>query len=120
MSEAKSAVGISDAPTRGVLLVFVGLMVTELLASLDSTVFTTALPTIVGQLHGVDQQQWVLTAYLLTSTIALPIYGKIGDLIGRKGLFLAAIGIFVVGSIVSGFASCRPGAAAATWASSAQ
>ena len=104
MSEAKSAVGISDAPTRGVLLVFVGLMVTELLASLDSTVFTTALPTIVGQLHGVDQQQWVLTAYLLTSTIALPIYGKIGDLIGRKGLFLAAIGIFVVGSIVSGFA----------------
>src|SRR6266566_9522475 len=78
-------------------------MVTELLASLDSTVFTTALPTIVGQLHGVDQQQWVLTAYLLTSTIALPIYGKIGDLIGRKGLFLAAIGIFVVGSIISGF-----------------
>src|SRR5712691_11773567 len=104
MSEAKSAVGISDAPTRGVLLVFAGLMVTELLASLDSTVFTTALPTIVGQLHGVDQQQWVLTAYLLTSTIVLPIYGKIGDLIGRKGLFLAAIGIFVVGSIVSGFA----------------
>ncbi len=80
-------------------------MVTELLASLDQTVFTTALPTIVGQLHGVDQQQWVLTAYLLTSTITLPIYGKIGDLIGRKGPFLAAIGIFVVGSIVSGFAA---------------
>ena len=93
MSEAKLAVRTPDAPTRGVLLVFVGLMVTELLASLDSTIFTTALPTIVGQLHGVDQQQWVLTAYLLTSTIALPIYGKIGDLIGRKGLFLAAIGI---------------------------
>jgi MFS family permease len=95
---------LGDHGDQGVLLVFVGLMVTELLASLDSTVFTTALPTIVGQLHGVDQQQCVLTAYLLTSTIALPIYGKIGDLIGRKGLFLAAIGIFVAGSIVSGFA----------------
>lgn len=87
------------------MLVFIGLMVTELLASLDQTIFTTALPTIVGQLHGVDQQQWVLTAYLLTSTVCLPIYGKLGDLIGRKHLFLVAIGIFVVGSIFSGFAS---------------
>jgi len=105
VSEANSATGLPGAPKKTVLLVFVGLMVTELLASLDQTVFTTALPTIVGQLHGVDQQQWVLTAYLLTSTITLPIYGKIGDLIGRKGPFLAAIGIFVVGSIVSGFAA---------------
>jgi EmrB/QacA subfamily drug resistance transporter len=86
------------------MLVFVGLTIAELLASLDSTIFTTALPTIVGQLHGVDQQLWVLTAYLLTSTISLPIYGKIGDLIGRKAPFLAAIALFVVGSIISGFA----------------
>jgi EmrB/QacA subfamily drug resistance transporter len=86
------------------MFVFVGLTIAELLASLDSTIFTTALPTIVGQLHGVDQQLWVLTAYLLTSTISLPIYGKIGDLIGRKAPFLAAIGLFVVGSIISGFA----------------
>src|SRR6266481_560637 len=90
---------------KRVLLVFIGLMVTELLASLDSTIFTTALPTIVGELHGVDQQQWVLTAYLLTSTIVLPIYGKVGYLIGRKGLFLAAIALFFVGSTVSGFAN---------------
>ena len=58
------------------MLVFVGLMGTELLASLDSTVFTTTLPTIVGQLQGVDQRQRVLTTYLLTSTIALPIYDQ--------------------------------------------
>ena len=70
--------------TKRVRLVFVGLMITELLASLDSTIFTTALPTVVGQLHGVDDQLWVLTAYLLTSTISLPVYGKVGDLIGRK------------------------------------
>jgi len=93
-------------PTKGVLLVFVGLMITELLASLDQTTFTTALPTIAGQLRGVDQQLWVLTAYLLTSTVSLPIYGWIGkDLIGRrKAPFLAAIRLFVVGSIISGFA----------------
>ena len=103
-----SSTAATNAPgglsTTRVMLVFAGLMVTELLASLDSTVFTTTLPTIVGQLHSVDQQQWVLTAYLLTSTITLPIYGKIGDLIGRKGPFLTAIGIFVVGSTISGFA----------------
>ena len=90
--------------TRKTMLLFVGLMITELLASLDSTIFTTALSTIVGQIHGVDQQLWVLTAYLLTSTIALPVYGKIGDLIGRKRPFLIAIILFVVGSVISGFA----------------
>jgi len=89
---------------KAVLLVFIGLMVTELLSSLNETIFATALPTIVGQLHVVDQMQWVMTAYLLTSTIALPVYGKMGDLIGRKGLFLGAIAIFIVGSTLGGFA----------------
>ncbi len=88
---------------KAVLLVFIGLMVTELLSSLNETIFATALPTIVGQLHVVDQMQWVMTAYLLTSTIALPVYGKMGDLIGRKGLFLGAIAIFIVGSTLGGF-----------------
>ncbi len=90
--------------SRGALLVFIGLIVTELLAGLDQTIFTTALPTIVGQLHGMDLQQWVLLAYLLTSTLVLPIYGKLGDLMGRRDLFLIAIGIFVAGSVLSGFA----------------
>jgi EmrB/QacA subfamily drug resistance transporter len=102
----KSAAQIeSDAATkRHVLLIFAGLMVTMLLASLDQTIFGTALPTIVGQLHGVDQQLWVTTAYILASTIMLPVYGKLGDLIGRKGLFIGAIAIFIVGSIVGGLA----------------
>jgi EmrB/QacA subfamily drug resistance transporter len=90
---------------RQVLLVFAGLMVTMLLASLDQTIFSTALPTIVGQLHGVDQMLWVTTAYILASTIMLPVYGKLGDLIGRKGLFIGAIAIFIVGSIVGGMAT---------------
>jgi EmrB/QacA subfamily drug resistance transporter len=92
------------ANKRHILLVFAGLMVTMLLASLDQTIFSTALPTIVGDLHGVDQMLWVTTAYILASTIMLPVYGKLGDLIGRKGLFIGAIAIFIVGSIIGGMA----------------
>jgi EmrB/QacA subfamily drug resistance transporter len=90
------------ATKRSILLVFAGLMVTMLLASLDQTIFSTALPTIVGELHGVDHMIWVTTAYILASTIMLPVYGKLGDLIGRKGLFIAAIGLFIAGSVVGG------------------
>lgn len=69
---------------RNILLVFAGLMVTMLLASLDQMIFSTALPTIVGELNGVNHMLWVTTAYILASTIMLPIYGNLGDLIGRK------------------------------------
>jgi len=89
---------------RNILLVFAGLMVTMLLASLDQTIFSTALPTIVGELNGVDHMLWVTTAYILASTIMLPVYGKLGDLIGRKGLFIGAISVFILGSIVGGLA----------------
>lgn len=75
-----------------------------LLASLDQTIFSTALPTIAGELHGVDRQLWVTTAYILASTITLPVYGKFGDLIGRKGLFIGAISLFIVGSVIGGLA----------------
>jgi len=67
---------------RNILLVFAGLMVTMLLASLDQMIFSTALPTIVGELHGVNHMLWVTTTYILASTIMLPIYGKLGDLVG--------------------------------------
>jgi EmrB/QacA subfamily drug resistance transporter len=90
--------------TRNVLLVFAGLMVTMLLASLDQTIFSTALPTIVGDLHGVDEMSWVITVYILASTIMLPVYGKLGDLIGRKGIFIGAISVFIIGSIIGGWA----------------
>jgi EmrB/QacA subfamily drug resistance transporter len=80
------------------------LMLAIFLAALDQTIVATALPTIVGDLHGVNDLTWVTTAYLLTSTIGLPIYGKLGDLFGRKGLFVFAIVIFLVGSALSGLA----------------
>jgi EmrB/QacA subfamily drug resistance transporter len=93
----------SERPvTNNVVIIFVALMLAVFLAALDQTIVATALPTIVGDLHGVSQLTWVTTAYLLTSTIGLPIYGKLGDLFGRKGLFIFAIAIFLVGSILSG------------------
>ena len=88
--------------TNNVTVIFVALMLAVFLAALDQTIVATALPTIVGDLHGVSDLTWVTTAYLLTATIGLPIYGKLGDLFGRKGLFIFAIGIFLAGSILSG------------------
>src|SRR4051812_45492011 len=83
-------------------MVFVGLMLALLLAALEQMIVATALPKIVGELHGLDKMSWAITAYLLTSTIGLPIYGKLGDLYGRKGVFQFAIAVFVVGSLLAG------------------
>jgi len=77
-------------------------MVTMLLSSLDQMIFSTALPTIVGELNGVNHMLWVTTAYILAATVMLPIYGKLGDLVGRKGLFIGAIALFILGSIIGG------------------
>jgi EmrB/QacA subfamily drug resistance transporter len=89
---------------RGFGLVFAGLMTVMLLAALDQTIVATALPTIVGELHGVSHMAWVTTAYILAATVAMPVYGRVGDLIGRKTLFLSAISVFLVGSAVAGMA----------------
>lgn len=93
---------------RPVVLLFSTLMVVMLLASLSQTVLSAALPTIVGELHGVDQMMWVITAFMLASTIMMPIYGKISDLVGRKPILIAAISIFLVGSIIGGVAPDMP------------
>ncbi|MER5526317.1 MFS transporter [Streptomyces sp. NPDC002677] len=97
--------GPAPAPELGprrTRLVFCGLMLALLLAALDQMIVATALPRIVGELHGLDRMSWAITAYLLTSTIGLPVYGKLGDLIGRKSVFQFAILIFVVGSALAG------------------
>jgi EmrB/QacA subfamily drug resistance transporter len=104
LTDAEIDAGAAAATKRHILLVFAGLMVTMLLASLDQMIFSTALPTIVGELNGVNHMLWVTTAYILASTITLPVYGKLGDLIGRKGLFIIAISIFIVGSVIGGLA----------------
>src|SRR5258708_25452970 len=82
------------AEQRRVWIIFSGLMLTLLIASLDQTVVATALPTIVSDLGGLSQLSWVVTAYLLTSTVSTPLWGKLGDLYGRKRLFQGAIVLF--------------------------
>src|ERR1700712_5507802 len=99
---APTATAAAPTSRRNILLVFAGLMVTMLLASLDQTIFSTALPTIVGELNGVNHMLWVTTAYLLASTIMPPVYGKLGNLIGRKGFFIGSISLFIVGSVIGG------------------
>jgi EmrB/QacA subfamily drug resistance transporter len=92
----------SDAERRRLMVVFGALMLAMLIAALDQTIVSTALPTIVGDLGGLTQLSWVVTAYILTSTISTPLYGKIGDLYGRKRIFQGAIVIFLVGSMLCG------------------
>ncbi len=83
-------------------LLMSGLLTGMLLAALDQTIVGTALPTIVGQLGGLSHYSWVVTAYLLASTASTPLYGKVSDLIGRRPVFLFAIGAFLAGSLLAG------------------
>ncbi|MFF9590060.1 MFS transporter [Streptomyces sp. NPDC014646] len=94
---------LPETSPRRIRLVFLGLMLTLLLAALDQMIVATALPKIVGELHGLEKMSWAVTAYLLASTIGLPLYGKLGDLFGRKGVFQFAIVVFVIGSALAGW-----------------
>ncbi|WP_433315295.1 MDR family MFS transporter [Micromonospora sp. CA-269861] len=95
----------SDAPVlnrQQIRLLMFGLMTGMLLAALDQTIVGTALPTIVGELGGINHYSWVVTAYLLASTASTPLYGKMADLYGRRPVFLFSIGTFLVGSLLAG------------------
>lgn len=90
---------------RQILLVIYGLMAGMFLSSLDQTVVGTAIRTIGDDLHGLDQQAWVTTAYLIVSTISVPIYGKLSDVFGRRPLFIFGIGAFLAGSLLASFST---------------
>ncbi|KQW04836.1 MFS transporter [Leifsonia sp. Root4] len=89
---------------RRIWIIFSALIAGMMLSSLDQTIVSTAMPTIVGQLGGVEHQAWITTAYLLATTIVMPIYGKFGDVLGRRNLFLIAIALFTLASIGAAFA----------------
>ncbi|WP_370517213.1 DHA2 family efflux MFS transporter permease subunit [Pseudactinotalea sp. HY160] len=89
-------------PRRKLIVIFVGLILGILMAALDQTIVATALPTIAADLNGLEQISWIITIYLLGQTIAMPIYGRVGDLIGRRNAFHVAIVIFLAGSVVAG------------------
>src|SRR5579859_8104929 len=86
---------------RTIAFTLMGTMLVTFMATLDQTVVSTALPRIVADLRGFDQIAWVTTIYLLTSTVTIPIYGKLSDLLGRKPIFLVGIVIFLIGSALS-------------------
>ena len=92
-------------PDRRFWAVYASLLVVMFLSAMDQTIVGTALPTIVGDLGGASHMAWILTAYTLAITVAMPVYGKLGDLVGRKNLFLVAIGLFLAGSALCGTAS---------------
>src|ERR1044072_1162768 len=98
---AQPAAAADQPPIR---LLFPALLLVMLLAALDQTIVSTALPTIVGERGGLNNLSWVVTAYLLSSTIVVPLYGKFGDLFGRKIVLQTAIVLFLVGSALCGVA----------------
>ena len=106
MSQSELVVEAAEkvAPRQPVKLIFAALMMAMGLAMLDQTIVSTALPTIVGDLGGLEHLSWVVTAYLLSSTVVTPIYGKLGDMFGRKIVLQVAIVIFIIGSALCGIA----------------
>src|SRR5690348_2393486 len=110
MAEAKAAAAPSGGADgagvrREVLIILPGLLLAIMLAMLDQLVVSTALPRIVGDLGGVTHLSWVVTAYVLASTVTTPLYGKLGDLYGRKRLLVIAIVVFLAGSALSGLST---------------
>src|ERR1700761_6439016 len=93
---------VLDLSHRRILVIIGALMLGMFLAALDQTIVSTALPTIVADLHGASHLSWIVVAYLLASTVSTPLWGKLGDQYGRKFFFQAAIVIFLVGSVLSG------------------
>jgi EmrB/QacA subfamily drug resistance transporter len=102
MPEPPSLAPAAPLERRQVLVVFSGLLLAMLLAALDSTIVATALPTIVGELGGLERLGWVVTAYLLAQTVVTPLYGKLGDLYGRKIVLQSGIVLFLIGSVLCG------------------
>ncbi len=98
----------TDATTRGFVVVFIGLQVGMMISGIDGTIVATALPSIVHDLGGVSGIAWVVSAYLLFQVATMPLYGKIGDVHGRKRVLLFAIGLFTLGSVACGFAQSMP------------
>lgn len=90
---------------KRIILVTAGIMLSLFLASMESTVVATAMPTIVGQLGGLEHYSWVFSAFMLASTTAVPLYGKLSDIYGRRRLYVSAMALFLVGSVWCGMAN---------------
>src|SRR5690606_16508063 len=99
MHDAHAESVVSDRDKR---LTLIALLIVFLLAALDMTILSTAMPRIVAELNGLELYAWVSTAYMLASTVLVPIYGKLGDMYGRKPVLIIGIAIFLIGSALCG------------------
>ena len=95
---------LANIPTRQKVLVMIGVMLAMLLAALDQTIVATALPRLVEDFKGLEHLSWVIIAYLLASTVIVPIYGKLSDIYGRRNLYVIAMALFLIGSVLCGWA----------------
>src|SRR5215831_5238316 len=107
MTDSMAGPATTEVPgmRREVLIVLPGLMLAMTLAMLDNFIVGTAMPRIVGELGGLAHLSWVVTAYVLGTTVSTPLWGKIGDLYGRKNIFLTSIVVFLVGSALAGMST---------------
>jgi MFS family permease len=101
-SKTEEVVGLRTFPRRQLMLTLGGVLLAMFLSSLDQTIVSTAMPRIVGDLGGFNHYTWLTTVYIVTSTVVLPIVGKLTDMYGRKYFYIAGIAIFIVGSLLSG------------------
>lgn len=99
---------VSSAPSRPGVGLLLSLLVAMVLAALDQSIVATALPVIAGQMHGIESMSWVVTVFMLTSTISAPLYGKLSDLYGQRPLFVISIAAFVAASLLCGIAANMP------------
>ena len=95
-------------PIGRVLAIYAGLMLVSFLSSTDQTIVSTALPTVVAHIGGLSQYSWVFTAYMLAATVSIPLYGKLGDVYGKRPMLLASVGLFLVGTAACGLARSMP------------
>src|SRR5687768_5775570 len=100
----QSVAPITPVPRLDRRFVTAALMLVMVLASMEMTITSTAMPTIIGDLHGLEHYSWVASIYLLASTVTMPLYGRLADALGRKRVIVAAITLFVAGSILAAFA----------------
>src|SRR5947208_6732738 len=102
MANPTPAIGAPHPQTHKVLVV-IAVMLATALSALDANIVGTAIPTIVGQLHGLPLLPWLVASFMLTSTTTVPLFGKLSDIYGRKSLLLIGAALFLIGSVLCGF-----------------
>lgn len=103
MQKNNGGIHLEKSKKSNITLTLAAIFIATFMSSVETTIITTALPTIVSELHGITQESWVFAMYLLTTAVTTPIYGKLADQLGRKPIFIFGLVTFLIGSIACGF-----------------